>query len=549
MKNIFNILTFIQKNDQGSFISKAYRYHKLKTMASATSATSATSAGAKFKLGTFALGMAIGISLNSLLGINATLRSSMDALNDGKPVPCVVVANNNQERNTSTTTATKKVDDPVEEPFRNAWSEMEKQLQTLEKTNVALRVDVDGLNSALNECQETKVTVDVDGLNSALKECQETKVTVDVDGLTSALKECQETKVTEVETLAEPLSSVEASAAICTIQKGGLYYVDEFVDYHLALGFKTIYLYDNSDDLELQEWSLRRNPAQVVVQHFPGMAQQLPAYSHCARRIKEDDSHAWIAFIDIDEFIVLKGDEPGHIMDLLNTVDSEAGGLSLNWVFFGSSHQRSYTPAPLTKRFQMRESDVNMHVKTIARTSMWSKTARHSHNQQYEGDATSVDTRGHRVGLGSVGPRNHDAFNPEGPSDIAVIHHYHTKSLEEYRARCKRGLADQHPEAWKNQKACIKNETELLEHVAPGSVFDDSAWQVLKRNMPFHYMPCMTSMQARMNKLKYLPFPVRKRYLASIESLASDSISIYVESTSLPYMKLLLFSIPIADYP
>jgi hypothetical protein len=462
----------------------------MSTTGRAPFATSATSAGAKFKLGTFALGMAMGISLNSLLGINATLRSSMDALHIGRPVPCVVVANNNQENNnTSITFATKKVGDAGEEPFRNAWSEMEKQLQTLGKTNVAQWVDIDGLKSALNECQETKVTVDVDGLNSALKECQEMKVTVDVDGLTSALKECQETKVTEAETLmAKPLSSAEPSAAICTIQKGGLYYVDEFVDYHLALGFKTIYLYDNSDDFELQEWSLRRNPSQVVIQHFPGIAQQLPAYSHCARGIQKDDSHAWIAFIDIDEYIVLKGDEPGKIMGLLNTVDSEAGGLSLNWFFFGSSHQRSYTPAPLTKRFQMRDPDVNMHVKTIARTSMWSKTARHSHNQQYEGDATSVDTRGHRVGLGSVGPRNHDAFNPEGPSDIAVIHHYHTKSLEEYRARCKRGLADRHPEAWKNQIACIKNETELLEHVGPGSVFDDSAWQVLKRNMPLYAM-------------------------------------------------------------
>jgi hypothetical protein len=27
-----------------------------------------------------------------------------------------------------------------------------------------------------------------------------------------------------------------------------LYYMDEWVDYHLALGFKTIYIYDNSDD-------------------------------------------------------------------------------------------------------------------------------------------------------------------------------------------------------------------------------------------------------------------------------------------------------------
>ena len=43
---------------------------------------------------------------------------------------------------------------------------------------------------------------------------------------------------------------IPRTAAICAIQKWGLRYIDEWVDYHLAIGFQTIFIYDNSDDFE-----------------------------------------------------------------------------------------------------------------------------------------------------------------------------------------------------------------------------------------------------------------------------------------------------------
>ena len=38
------------------------------------------------------------------------------------------------------------------------------------------------------------------------------------------------------------------------VQMGDMRYVDEWVDYHLALGFDTIYMVDNTEDFELQPW-------------------------------------------------------------------------------------------------------------------------------------------------------------------------------------------------------------------------------------------------------------------------------------------------------
>ena len=43
----------------------------------------------------------------------------------------------------------------------------------------------------------------------------------------------------------------DATAAICAIHKWGLSYIDEWADYHIALGFWTICIYDNLDDFEL----------------------------------------------------------------------------------------------------------------------------------------------------------------------------------------------------------------------------------------------------------------------------------------------------------
>ncbi len=47
--------------------------------------------------------------------------------------------------------------------------------------------------------------------------------------------------------------------AICAIQKQGLKYLEEWIDYYLVLGINKIYLYDNSPDYELKNWTY--NPA------------------------------------------------------------------------------------------------------------------------------------------------------------------------------------------------------------------------------------------------------------------------------------------------
>ena len=198
-------------------------------------------------------------------------------------------------------------------------------------------------------------------------------------------------------------TTMTARAALCAIQKDGLYYIDKWVDYHLALGFDTIYIYDNSDDFELQQWQQRRNRDQVVVQHFPGSKQQRPAYIDCAKQEQQhiqqqyqnnniDRDNSWLGFLDIDEFIVLKQhdsiqellhDQMEFAKQKLNAIDNTISttrtstsptqqapqqqpfinpvGLTLNrytfW-FTGKNETTihdTYKPLPVTQRFQFQQ--------------------------------------------------------------------------------------------------------------------------------------------------------------------------------------------------
>jgi hypothetical protein len=89
--------------------------------------------------------------------------------------------------------------------------------------------------------------------------------------------------------------------------------------------------------------------------------QQVPVYQQCLQprhhqlRAKKQSQYKndWLAFINIDEFIVLK--DHGHAVDmLLETVPSDKAGLALSRLdcFFNET-QILYKPAALTKRFQM----------------------------------------------------------------------------------------------------------------------------------------------------------------------------------------------------
>jgi hypothetical protein len=151
---------------------------------------------------------------------------------------------------------------------------------------------------------------------------------------------------------------------ICAIALNEDLYIDEWIRHHLWIGFDRIEIYDNSAVNVLKGLPVAYPPGKVLVHPFPGKLRQLPAYNDAINRLRMTPT--WCAFIDLDEFIVLR--KHVSIQDLIRDLfPAGAGGaLALNWIFFGSNGRLEYSPEPVVQRFTRRARDVNLHVKTIA---------------------------------------------------------------------------------------------------------------------------------------------------------------------------------------
>jgi hypothetical protein len=155
------------------------------------------------------------------------------------------------------------------------------------------------------------------------------------------------------------------TASICTYARGEEAYIDEWTDYHLAIGYAKIFVYDNNKDNELKFWrnDRRLGDSRIAIVHWPKNVDNLRAHVDCAERAIAKN-HTGAAFFDIDEFLVLR--QHKDVASLLYD-NCQAGELSINWYLFGSGGHLTFNPTPVTKRFTMRRPTVNPHVKSILR--------------------------------------------------------------------------------------------------------------------------------------------------------------------------------------
>jgi hypothetical protein len=210
--------------------------------------------------------------------------------------------------------------------------------------------------------------------------------------------------------------------AVCAIALNEEPYIEEWIRYNLALGFDMIYIYDNSDTYTLKYL----NNDRVKIIHFPGKVKQLEAYNAFIRNNLK--TIEWGAFIDIDEFIVLKTHK--NIKDLLSDYTAY-NCIALNWLMFGTANEKKYINEPVTSRFRYCSNTINEHIKCIAKLK--EVFDYNSPHRPLLRTGNVYDTNNNIV-LGF--------FNPLGDNKIACIHHYYTKSEEEFVKKINRGRAD-----------------------------------------------------------------------------------------------------------
>ena len=160
------------------------------------------------------------------------------------------------------------------------------------------------------------------------------------------------------------------------ISKENILFLEEWLDYHIQLGFNKFYLYDNSKVTKKSAFDSKNknlkpgkvnkyninydelvnlNQSQVneimdkIVKKYDGkvniiewspkdkdgnvLYNQQEAHNHCLKRMKLEGVK-WCASIDIDEFIVIKKKGCESIYDFINKLDPKVSNLSLEQIRF-----------------------------------------------------------------------------------------------------------------------------------------------------------------------------------------------------------------------
>ena len=233
----------------------------------------------------------------------------------------------------------------------------------------------------------------------------------------------------------EDSSLFKYQLAVAAILKNEAPYVKEWLDYHLLAGVDHFYLYDNESEDNLKEiLQPYIDKGLVDYKFYPGKCAQMAAYNETVQRYKFECRY--IAFIDLDEFILPRANNIKGVLNEVMAKDLNAAGLVINWHNFGTSNQEK---ADLSKgvleRFLNRASDdfeVNTHVKTIANPRCIDLIV-NPHFAIYFSGKYAVNENGAVVAGYS---------NQPCTADKIIINHYSTKSKEETIKKINRGMAD-----------------------------------------------------------------------------------------------------------
>lgn len=221
--------------------------------------------------------------------------------------------------------------------------------------------------------------------------------------------------------------------AIVCIAKREENYIEEFVKYHLALGFKKIILYDN-EDVPTYEKLLSNYREYLTVIHFPhnnyNKGVQYVALDHFIQNILFNSDITHVAHIDIDEYIVLK--KHNNICEFIDEyIVGDCQAIGMNWRYFGSSNKTDYEKLPITTRFTMCGNQGNKHIKTIFKKDKFYSFG--TVHEVYFKEGYTKSTSGHLI---------HGSFNYNIDLSVIQLNHYKSKTLPEYVNIRRRGRAD-----------------------------------------------------------------------------------------------------------
>ncbi len=214
---------------------------------------------------------------------------------------------------------------------------------------------------------------------------------------------------------------------VCAIAKDEGSYFEEWIEWHRGMGVEKFYIYDNESTDNTRE-VLAPYVEAGLVDHilWPGRKQQKAAYADCLDRHRSDAR--WIAFIDLDEFIVPVRDRT--IPEFLKRFEKYPA-VEINWLVYGSGGAQRREAGGVMERFKRHaapDHDTNRLVKSIVDPSRVLCVDAHMAAPM---SGCAVDSHGRPV---------KKYFRSREPQlDIIRINHYAVKSHEEFLSKHARG--------------------------------------------------------------------------------------------------------------
>jgi hypothetical protein len=220
---------------------------------------------------------------------------------------------------------------------------------------------------------------------------------------------------------------------LCAIARDETPYLEEWVRYYALQGVEHIILFDNESRTPirqtLRDWLCA---GFVTIIEIGGQCRQLPCYQVALNEFGRD--FYWLAFVDLDEFIVVK--KAFTLADFLLGYEP-FGGVGLNWAMFGTSGLEGPTADLVTEKFTWRLPDANpvhLHIKSIIQPKHVAAVGHNPHSFRFNEGSGCVNER-----MFPIPDQSPFTFFS---NELAQINHYFTKSRQEYLGKIGRGRAD-----------------------------------------------------------------------------------------------------------
>jgi len=224
------------------------------------------------------------------------------------------------------------------------------------------------------------------------------------------------------------------STVIVALAKFEQDYIEEWVIYHLAIGFDRIYLYDN-EDVPTYHKILKRFGNKVIITHAKGndfaVGIQYMALQHFLENFVPQHDIKYVLHSDIDEFVCLK--KHANIQAFIKEYFlPQVAGISICWRYFGSSGLIKKTDEPVTSRFRRCALKGDKLMKTLFRPDLVTGFVC-CHNV--------APKEGYHI-IATNGVITTEAENLDMDTSVIQMNHYYCKTIPEFFYQKSRGRAD-----------------------------------------------------------------------------------------------------------